>query len=58
MHTGSCIIFTAVLSVIVLKRRLNWLHCTGALADKCLLSLQTMHAQWPSFMDYSGRFAT
>jgi hypothetical protein len=29
VHAGSCIIFTAVLSVIVLKRRLNWLHCTG-----------------------------
>ena len=30
MHLGSCIIFTAVLSVIVLRRRLNWLHLTGA----------------------------
>ncbi|KAK9918918.1 hypothetical protein WJX75_008024 [Coccomyxa subellipsoidea] len=29
MISGSCIIFTAALSVLVLKRRLNWLHITG-----------------------------
>ncbi|BDA48956.1 probable solute carrier family 35 member F6 at N-terminal half [Coccomyxa sp. Obi] len=29
MISGSCIIFTAALSVMVLGRRLNWLHITG-----------------------------
>ncbi len=38
-HAGSCIIFTAALSVLVLKRRLNWLHITGELL--CNACMQT-----------------
>lgn len=38
LFAGSCIIFTAALSVAILRRRLNWLHMTGHL--KRLLMIQ------------------
>ena len=52
MHAGSCIIFTAILSVIVLKRRLNWLHCTGALLGSA--HLRTKKPCTPPIMQMLG----
>lgn len=50
-HAGSCIIFTAALSVLVLKRRLNWLHITGELL--CNACMQTIFCLAPSSLLHS-----
>lgn len=46
MLSGSCIIFTAVLSVLLLKCHLNYLHFSGELDHPlCLISAQTLNSR-------------